>query len=37
MRSITAASPDVERWLTREVWNDALKQTGYSLPHRTSP
>lgn len=31
MRSIRAASPDIERWLMPEVWNDALKHTGYSL------
>ncbi|MCX4827019.1 hypothetical protein OG883_46130 [Streptomyces sp. NBC_01142] len=34
MRSITAASPDIERWLTPAVWDDALKQTGYSLQPR---
>jgi hypothetical protein len=31
MRSITASSPDIERWLTPEVWNDALRLAGYSL------
>lgn len=31
MRSIKSTSPDIERWLTPDVWNDALKQAGYSL------
>ncbi|MFH8803919.1 hypothetical protein ACH4F6_30710 [Streptomyces sp. NPDC017936] len=34
MRSITTASPGIERRLTPDVWNDAFRQTGYALQPR---